>query len=243
MLASFPWYDLPSVRWANDRLWDAMALPGEFVRNLTAEEMWTSDRLGLTQACGLDLYLSGAPIEPVAAPVFDLDCDAGRYYSHIIGNRHGRLAAVNALSSRSGLSALLSMCEPTALVLTGSHLASIEMVRSGAADVAAIYAVTWRIIERDAPQRVRGVNIVARSATAPSPPFVGKRGELNQSLFLALADALASPETIESRRALCLRGVQPVERHHYDEVVAEYKSIAKRTPDLLSAQPARNAEG
>ena len=143
MLASFPWYDFPSVQWANDRVWEATGYPGELNRHQTLSELWHDPDLLVTQACGLDLFLSEAPIEPVASPVFDLDCEAGMYFSHIVGNVNGRVAAVNSLSSRSGWSALLSICTPQRVVVTGSHQASLEALRVGIADVAAIDAVTW----------------------------------------------------------------------------------------------------
>ena len=156
MLASFPWYDFPSVQWANDSLWEATGYPGELNRHQTVSELWHDPDLLVTQACGLDLFLSEAPIEPVASPVFDLDCEAGMYFSHIVGNVNGRVAAVNSLSSRSGWSALLSICTPQRVIVTGSHQASLEVLKNGIADVAAIDAVTWSIIERDTPAKVAG---------------------------------------------------------------------------------------
>ena len=115
MTAAFPWYDLPSVRWANDALWQAMGLGGALDRATPVETQWRAEDLVVSQACGLDLFLADAPIEPVLAPVFDLDCEEGCYYSYLVGAREG-IAAVNSLSSRSGLSALLTVCEPRSLI-------------------------------------------------------------------------------------------------------------------------------
>ena len=98
MTASFPWYDLPSVRWANDALWRATGIGGRLDRDTPPEAQWRSSDLVVSQACGLDLYLSDAPIRPVLAPVFDLDCEEGSYYSHLVGAREG-VAAVNSLST------------------------------------------------------------------------------------------------------------------------------------------------
>ncbi|MFT7220643.1 MAG: ABC-type phosphate/phosphonate transport system substrate-binding protein [Candidatus Azotimanducaceae bacterium] len=224
MLASFPWYDLPSVQWANDTLWRATGYPGELNRDLTVSELWHNPDLLVTQACGLDLFLSNAPIEPIAAPVFDLDCDAGMYFSYILGNASGRVAAVNSLSSRSGWSALLSVCTPQKVVVTGSHQASLEALRTGVADVAAIDAVTLSIIKRDSPAEIAGLEVVDRSSNAPSPPYVVRRGVDRKSVFRSLQNALVSPGSKDSKNALHIKGIVAVERPHYFPVLTEYNT-------------------
>ena len=225
MLASFPWYDFPSVQWANDSLWEATGYPGELNRHQTVSELWHDPDLLVTQACGLDLFLSEAPIEPVASPVFDLDCEAGMYFSHIVGNVNGRVAAVNSLSSRSGWSALLSICTPQRVVVTGSHQASLEVLKNGIADVAAIDAVTWSIIERDTPAKVAGLEIVERSSEAPSPPYVVRRGVDREEVFRSLNSALESPASIDAKKALLIKGIIPTQRHHYFPILTEYEAI------------------
>jgi hypothetical protein len=225
MLASFPWYDLPSVRWANDSLWQATGYPGKLNRHQAVSDLWHDPDLLVTQACGLDLFLSGAPIEPVAAPVFDLDCEAGMYFSYIVGNVNGRVAAVNSLSSRSGWSALLSICTPQRVVVTGSHQASLEALKNGIADVAAIDAVTWSIVERDAPAKVAGLEIVERSSEAPSPPYVVRRGVDRGDVFRSLNSALESPGSINAKKALLIKGIIPIRRHHYFPILTEYKTV------------------
>ena len=225
MPASFPWYDLPSVQWANDSLWQATGFPGELDRHQSVSDFWHDPDLLVTQACGLDLFLSEAPIEPVAAPVFDLDCEAGMYFSYIVGNVNGRVAAVNSLSSRSGWSALLTICTPQRVVVTGSHQASLQALKAGIADVAAIDAVSWSIIERDAPAKVAGLEIVERSSEAPSPPYVVRRGNEREDVFRSLSSALESPGSIDSKKALFIKDIIPVQRHHYLPIFTEYNTV------------------
>lgn len=83
MTAAFPWYDLPSVRWANDVLWKATGLGGKLDRDTPPDAQWRFEDLVVSQGCGLDLFLRDAPIEPVLAPVFDLDCEEGTYYGYL----------------------------------------------------------------------------------------------------------------------------------------------------------------
>lgn len=231
MLAAFPWYDLPAVQWANDKIWKATKLAAKYDRDIDFIELLHHSKLMVSQACGLDLYLSSAPIEPIAAPVFDLDCEEGTYYSHIVGDRSGRIAAVNSISSRSGLSALLTICEPDKLVITGSHTSSLLMVQSGQADVAAIDAVTWKIIEQNVPELLAGINIFARSATAPSPPFVVRRESLSEAVFTGLNTAMNSSNTVDARKALFLKGIVPIQRSDYEPIHTEYSSILDRIPE------------
>ncbi len=233
MTASFPWYDLPSVRWANDALWRATGLGGSLDRATPPDTQWRSDDLVVTQACGLDLFLGDAPIEPVLAPVFDLDCGAGDYYSYLVGAREG-VAAVNSLTSRSGWSALLTVRAPSAQVVTGSHVASLAAVRAGAADMASIDAVTWHILERDAPDRVRGLRVLERTRSAPAPPFVVSRAGPRDRVARRLTAAMRAPATRRARRALLLRGVVPVTRDDYAPILTEFRSVAARFPHLVT---------
>ena len=243
MTASFPWYDLPSVRWANDVLWRATGLGGELDRTTPVDVQWRSDDLVVSQACGLDLFVNDAPIEPVLAPVFDLDCPAGHYFSYLVESREtprggpqaGRVAAVNSLSSRSGFSALLSIRTPRSLIVTGSHEASLVAVRQGAAAMACIDAVTWHILDRDTPARIEGLGVIERTASAPAPPYVVPRNGRRDRLIRLMTAAMENPAARPARQALLLRGVIPVTRADYAPVRTEYRAIVERTPPLLTA--------
>ena len=234
MTASFPWYDLPSVHWANDAIWRSLGLGGALDRTTPVERQWRSEDLVVTQACGLDLFLGDAPIEPVLAPVFDLDCEDGCYYSYLVGSRDG-VAAVNSLSSRSGFTALLTVCEPSAMLVTGSHAASLAAVRAGRADMACIDAVTWHILERDQPEATRDVAVLERTCAAPAPPYVVRTGGEGRAVAGCIASAMQDRATKAAREALLLRGVIPASMDDYAPVLAEYRAIAQRIPPTIAA--------
>ena len=235
MTAAFPWYDLPSVRWANDALWKETGLGGELDRDTPPDAQWRSPDLVVSQACGLDLFLADAPIEPVLAPVFDLDCEDGCYYSYLVGSRSG-VAAVNAMTSRSGLSALLTVCQPSSLLVTGSHAASLAAVRDGVADLACIDAVTWHILERDTPSLVAGVPVLERTGPAPAPPFVMRKAGSRDLLVRRITAAVRAPGTPMARRALLLRNVVPVTMDDYAPVLAEYRAVSPRVAEFGPAR-------
>ena len=228
MTASFPWYDLPSVRWANDVLWHATGLGGELDRTTPVDAQWRADDLVVSQACGLDLFLGDLPIAPVLAPVFDLDCAPGHYFSYLVGSRDG-VAAVNSLSSRSGFTALLSVCRPSSLIVTGSHEASLAAVRRGIAAMACIDAVTWHILERDVPASVAGLRVLERTASAPAPPYVVRTDGQRDRLARIITAAMADPATHAARQALLLRGVVPATIDDYAPVLTEYHAVAERS--------------
>ena len=233
MTASFPWYDLPSVRWANDAIWRSLGLGGALDRTTPVESQWRSEDLVVTQACGLDLFLGDAPIDPVLAPVFDLDCEDGCYYSVLLGSRDG-VAAVNSLSSRSGFTALLTVCEPSAMLVTGSHAASLAAVRAGRADMACIDAVTWHILERDQPEATRDLAVLERTCSAPAPPYVVRRGGEGRAVAHRIAAAMQDVTVNAAREALLLRSVMPVSMDDYAPVLAEYRAVASRIPPTIA---------
>ena len=233
LMQSFPWYDLPGVQWANDALWHATGLPGALDRSTPIQQQWWHSELVVSQACGLDLFLSAAPIEPVLAPVFDLDSPAGSYFSYLVGNPTGRVAAVNGLSSRSGLCALLAVCRPRAILITGSHRNSLAALRSGAAEVASIDAVTWTILERCDPAVLQGITRVDRTPSGPAPPFVMRRGGTHERIARALEAAMRGPATLHARRALGISGVVRVSLDDYLPVRDEYLALASRIPRIL----------
>ena len=133
---------------------------------------WCSERLVLSQCCGSDLFLLEPPaLQPVARPVFSgLDCEPGDYYSYIAApvKRYATVrAAINNIGSRSGHLALAQWLaarrhDVAEVIVTGSHAASLEALRRGDADIAAIDAFSWRVVD------TRGVETLGRR---PRPPF------------------------------------------------------------------------
>ena len=187
--AQLPWYDHPGSSAALDRFWrcvrEALRASGEYdvperlTRGVDVRAQWRSPGLLLSQCCGPDLFTpAGADLVPIARPTFaDLDVGAGRYFSHVVGrvptDVHPRIV-VNETSSRSGHGALREWLGAEGLhagrvIVSGSHAASIVALRRGAAGLAAIDAHSWRWLD------TRGLEVIGRSAAAPSPPWVMHR--------------------------------------------------------------------
>jgi len=226
-IVSLPWYDLPTTHRALDAFWWVLRkeltqqrisqLPDHLERPMPLDVQWSSPELLLSQCCGLDLRTpAGSMLTPIARPVFaDLDVAPGEYFSQIvtaasippIPNR----IAINSRSSRSGCAALLEWMSqrglrPKEILLSGSHANSLTLIRNGKADIAAIDAHSWALLDHT------GVRIVGRTTSAPSPPFVCHRERS--------ADSRAARTALEravSRAGdrIGIRGILPTDANLY----------------------------
>jgi ABC-type phosphate/phosphonate transport system substrate-binding protein len=96
---------------------------------------------------------------------------------------------------------------------TGAHLLSAQAVAEGRADLAAIDALTWRMIQRWEPMAAK-LREVARTAPTPGLPFIAAKGADTEAVFQALVTAVdrLSPE---DRDALSLRGIVRIAAERY----------------------------
>jgi len=252
--ASLPWYDVPELETAHDRLWHALAerlraaglpdVPDTLDRHTPYRQQWRSDGLLLSQACGLDARVAHADrLQLVATPVYDIPaCSGPLYRSHVVvraddpaqhlEDLRSRACAVNGATSWSGMGCLEQRVLPLAIAgrffasvrATGAHEASLDFVRTGRADVAAIDCVTFDVLQRLRPSTVDGLRILETLAPAPAPPFVtrARAGERDvEQLRAALRGAVEAEGA-----ALSLIDVRPLPLSAYD-VMAEQQEAAE----------------
>ncbi|MGB0927992.1 MAG: phosphate/phosphite/phosphonate ABC transporter substrate-binding protein [Pikeienuella sp.] len=241
MIAALPMYDLPEIRAETDRLWvsirDALrdagfAAPDQLTRPIDDPwPHWRDPGLTVSQTCGLPFAakLSGT-VTLLGTPDYDLPhCGQGEYYSEIIvhadnpaktmaGLRGGRFA-YNMRESQSGWAApnaLLGLARQfDALVETGSHAASAAAVAEGRADVAAIDAVTWALLQRHHPA-TKDIRVIGRTQATPGLPYISRKMAPNEAV--AMRDAVAAGiEALdnEARAALLLKGFAPKTAEDY----------------------------
>ena len=235
-IVSLPWYDLPSAHQALDDFWlllrEALCaqgverLPHQLHRTTPLQAQWSQLELLLSQCCGLDLFTPATrAVKPIGRPVFDLPCEPGNYFSHIVTTPGTLLGtslpperiAINSLSSRSGCTALLSWLKarnwtPHKTLISGSHQASVDLIRRGLADMAAVDAHSWSLIDQG------GLEIIGQSAQAPTPPFIGRtEGDVPAPVLLrALQRAVA-----QGGKEIGIREVLPVNREVYRSLADE----------------------
>ncbi len=157
--------------------------------------LWRDPDMVLSQTCGLP-YIRGLAGQAVLIGTPDygiIPAQPGHYFSVIIVSKNSpyqtpyqTLAdmqdstfAFNDVGSQSGVFAILDLLFEQFgekrffgdCLASGSHAASLAMVASGQADIAAIDAVTWRYL-CDFNQDTRHVRILTHTRSAPGLPFI-----------------------------------------------------------------------
>lgn len=216
MIASLGMYDRPEMGESNDRFWSLIATelkrsgidaPDRLTYGNDAYwHAWTSADLVLSQTCGLPyrsrlhdkVTLIGTPCYGVAG------CPEGHYNSVIVVRKADaalamrdileRKVAFNDPLSQSGWAALQGLfqhhgAQPEQCLETGSHFNSALSVVSGAADYAAIDAVTWALLERSVGW-TGDLAVVARTEPTPGLPLISAAGADQPTLFAAVATAI-----------------------------------------------------
>ena len=155
--------------------------------------------LGLSGWVGYRAMGGGDPIASVAiprsAPENLPDTPAGHYHSVVLTRigedrpeRDLRLA-YNSADSQSGWAATdgapFAVCIPT-----GAHRASAEAVSRGAADVAFVDAVTWRLVEAYDPDLAQRLTVRRRTRPTPGLPLIAARGSDLSPLREGISHAL-----------------------------------------------------
>jgi ABC-type phosphate/phosphonate transport system substrate-binding protein len=161
-----------------------------------------------------------------------------------LSDYRGARAAVNGFDSNSGMNlfrakiAVIARGAPffNAIVVTGSHQASLKAVAEGRADLASIDCVTFPLIGRGRPELIERVAVVAETPPSPSLPFIAS-ARLGRSTIDAVRDALfavlADPDLAETRASLGLNGARVTTPADYDRVIAiERAAIAAAYPKL-----------
>jgi ABC-type phosphate/phosphonate transport system substrate-binding protein len=218
-VAALPMYDWPEARGATDRFWAAIrdrlraqgvGAPEALDRGLGLEAGWTHPRLVLGQTCGLPLVgpLTGR-VAVVGAADFGLPgCPPGWYRSAVVvraDDRRETLAAfrgarlaINGRDSQSGWGSILHHAAPLArdggffggVEVTGAHVASVDRVAGGAADLAAIDLVTWGYCRRHRPAAGR-LRVLMLTDPTPGLPYITAPGSDVEALRAAVAGAIA----------------------------------------------------
>lgn len=259
-VASLPMYDLPELRAATDAWWQGLArafrregiadVPGGLDRRESYHDVWLAPDLLISQTCGYPLtHALAGGVELAATPCYSAEgCQGPDYCSFVIvradsaasaiGDLRGLRCAINGLDSQSGYNALRSLVATVAkdgrffgsVAVSGGHGASLALVASGEADVAAIDCVTHRLLARHRPAALAGTRVLGRTASAPGLPYVTRAGadaDLLQRLRGGLERAFAEPELAATRESLLLADLAILPLSAYDRIsVMETAAVA-----------------
>lgn len=258
LIASFCMHELDWTRAAHDSLWSAVAtrladaglsgLPATLIRNRDIRHIWHDPNLIVGTTCGYPYAteLRGR-VALVGAPAYRWPGCQGQSHRSFVVVRddspieqledcRGARFAMNSRDSNTGMNLARALFAPFAggraffssITVTGAHLGSLDAVRGGQADLAAIDCVTYGLAQAHAPDAVAGTRIIAETPPSPTLPYVmnAALAERHGSLVrTALRDAVADPSLREATEALGLIDVAEVDDDDY-EIILDYQRAA-----------------
>ncbi len=212
MIVSFPMYDRPEIALANDALWSAVRNrlgygPETLNRDIGLWDAWEHPDLLLSQTCGMPYraHLHDR-VMLVGSPDYGLPgCPPGYYNSVLVTRSDNRLAledlfaqriVINQRHSQSGHAALIHHARTLGVPVgdvseSGSHVRSACMVARDEADLTAIDAHTWRLIQRY-DDIARDLRECDRTVPTPAMPFITAPGTDPAPLRAALSGAISN---------------------------------------------------
>lgn len=254
MLATLPMYLRAQTQGAHDAFWalirDALRdhghpAPDALDHTSCHTTTWARPDLILGQICNLP-YRAHAHANTHRIGTCDYglpDTPPGHYFSHFVVRAddprdtpaafaHARLA-VNEADSHSGWGAAWTYAQThgfafTNARLTGAHSASAHAIANGHADIAAIDAISWRMIQRY-DTTARHLRIIGRTATSPGQTLITAKSNDPAPLRAATAQALtALPSAYQD--TLMLRDLTDLpDAAYHDLPLPDAAPIARRT--------------
>ncbi len=253
MIASLMMYRRPELEAAHDRYWTLirsnLATHGiDSPPALSQDEdefvVWQHPELLVSQTCGMPyrLWLHGE-VTLVGTPDFGIDgCPPGYYRSPLVVRaddtrlridefRDARLA-YNQTFSQSGFAAVYNHLADHGwwfddLVHTEQHVRSARSVAEGAADIASLDAVSWRLIARYEPFATR-LRVLEWTDPTPGLPLITANGNDAETIFDAVERSIEDL-TDEDRDLLGLVGLVRIPAEDY---------LAIPNPPETAASPA-----
>lgn len=250
-IASLPMYNIREIHHACSSMWSGIAkylrregvdiVPDRLVFDHSLHDLWNDPGLIFSQCCGYDVVRGFENIlTPLAVPHFDIPaCTGGEYSSLIVVaenclyddvlEMHGTVAVINGSESHSGMSSLRQLVASRHIdgrffnnvVVSGAHVYSLEMLRRGVADVAAIDCVTHALLSAYKPETLAGTRILGRTYHSPAPPYV-TRTEYGHQFFqrmrTALLRAFEDPTLTTARQALFIKKIEWTDISSYQKI-------------------------
>ena len=192
---------------------------------------WLDPNLVLSQTCGMPYRnILHGKVQLVGTPIYDLpDCPPGHYFSVIVVRRDDprstlkeysqAVLAYNMEISQSGYAAPLNhaatkgICFPNRIKSHG-HVKSAEMVSRGEADITAIDAVTWMLIERH-EAFISNLRVLEQTTpTTPVLPLITSLTLNADQIYDAVKRAIQDLSQ-DMRDAMLLKGIVKIPTSEY----------------------------
>lgn len=239
MTASLMMYARPQLDDAHGRYWDLIRenlqrlgidSPARLSQDAEEFSVWKSPDLVLSQTCGMPYrtWLHDT-VSLVGTPDYGLEgCPPGYYRSALVVRSddsrkdltafRGAVFAYNQTFSQSGYAAPYWHLEPHGFwfenrLQTEGHLNSARAVADGKADIAALDAVSWRLMQA---HEGLAADLRVLSWTKPTPglPLITAQGNDTDAIFEAV-DAAINQLDETDRLALGLQGIVRIPKDRY----------------------------
>ena len=239
MIASLMMYARPELAGAHARYWALiraalgdLGIDSPMGLSNEAEEflVWKDPALVLSQTCGMPyrLWLHDK-VTLIGTPDYGLEgCPPGYYRSPIVVRQDDTRAALadfaqarfayNVSFSQSGFASIYNTVTPHGFwfqdkVESGGHQASARMVAEGEADIAALDAVTWDLIQRF-DNFASDLRVLCWTAPTPGLPYIAAAGVDQPAIFGAVSRAIERLEA-QDRTALGIKGFIEIPKADY----------------------------
>ena len=239
MIASLMMYARPELADAHARYWalirDALAdvgidSPAALSNDAKEFSVWKDPALVLSQTCGMPyrLWLHDK-VTLIGTPDYGLEgCPPGFYRSPIVVRKEDKRETLadfadarfvfNVGFSQSGFASIYDTVTPMGFwfqdrIESGGHQASARMIAEGAADIAALDAVTWDLIQRF-DDVADGLRVLCWTAPTPGLPYIAAAGVDQPATFQAVSKAIERLEK-KDRAALRLKGFVAIPKADY----------------------------
>ena len=240
MMASLPMYAHPELSDVISYFWGLIRknlndkdinAPETLSQDSENPSSWLDPGLILSQTCGMPYrnFLHGK-VQLVGTPDYDLPgCRPGQYFSEIVVRKddprstlqdYGQAIFVyNITNSQSGFSAHLNHAAAQGVsfstkVESHEHLKSAKMVANGKADIAAIDAVTWKLIERYDAFASKLRVLERTSPNTPVLPLITSLSLDADQVYDAVKQAIRGL-TQDMRDAMLLKGIVKIPASEY----------------------------
>lgn len=246
MIASLPMYDWPELTSSTNALWEKIAerlrergvtAPEHLTRTDDDEAHWLAADLLLGQTCGypFSTELKGK-VAYLVTPEYAVEgCEGATYSSAIIAHVSSDISletmskkrlAYNSTCSLSGYRSVRAMVgEPKAyfneLLESGGHRQSARMVANGIADVVALDAVCWHMLQEHEPNTAVNLKVIGWTKPYPALPYITSLGtpvETREILRQTLHEVLSDQKDATSFQQLAVNGCQVLDIAAYDQL-------------------------
>ncbi len=243
-IVSLPWYNFRETEYLIDQVWHSLKkhcdlrmskrMPTLLDRKTPHLKALASPNLVMTQTCGFDIAAGTLkPLKMIATPIYQTEgASNGEYSSFLVTRKDSKIDSLSCALAKgrfvandnrsfSGYHCILESYS-VKVHWSGSHLQSIEMIKYGAADWAAIDVVTWGLLMKYRPEFVSDLKIFGQTRKVLAPPLVTSALTSDcevENMRKALTTLCEDPIGKKALTKILINGFQILSEQQYQESI------------------------